>query len=260
LTKGARDRTEEEAVVDIVLLNALAEAAGLSLRLPLSLRPEEQIATENSVAADTMGRFLRGEFEAVCALPDGRVDARQTTPRLLVSGAFNPVHEGHWGLAMAAARITGETPAFELSVLNMDKPALTAADIRQRAQQFTWRGVLWLTRAPSFAEKARLFPGARFVVGADTAERVVDLRYYAGDERQRREAHEEIRKHDCRFVVAGRVNDSGRFVSLHDLAIPDDCRDLYSEIPEAEYRSDASSTELRKRDSAVTNPAAPAAR
>ena len=62
---------------------------------------------------------------------------------------------------------------FELSVTNVDKPALPSAEICRRLRQFTWRTEVWVTRAPTFAEKASVFPGAIFVVGADTAERIL---------------------------------------------------------------------------------------
>src|SRR4051794_38985288 len=40
LTKGVRDRAGEEAVLDAILLNALAEACGILDRLAVSLRPD----------------------------------------------------------------------------------------------------------------------------------------------------------------------------------------------------------------------------
>ena len=43
LTKGARDRAAEEAVLDAALLNALAETLGLGERIPLQLLPGEEV-------------------------------------------------------------------------------------------------------------------------------------------------------------------------------------------------------------------------
>src|SRR5439155_55171 len=82
-----------------------------------------------------------------------------------------------------AEEIAGGPVAFELSVVNVDKPPLGAADVRHRFAQFRGRARVELTRAPTFLQKSRLLPGATFVVGADTAERLVAGRYYDNDER-----------------------------------------------------------------------------
>jgi hypothetical protein len=245
LTKGARDREGEEAVVDVLLLNALAEAFGVPDRLPLALLPGEEVCTEARPATDALERFLRGELPAVCVEPDGRFNAQAPPPRLSLSGAFNPVHPGHWGMADAAARLTGLPAAFELSVVNVDKPALSPEEIRGRLHPFAWRAAVWLTRAPTFAEKAVLFPGVSFIVGADTAVRIVAPRYYGGKPEQMEKALGELRGRGCRFLVAGRVDAAARFVRLADLDIPAAYRDLFVEIPEEDFRVDISSTHLR---------------
>src|SRR5262249_52466965 len=98
---------------------------------------------------------------------------------------------------------------------------------------------------PTFAEKAALFPGGIFVVGADTAARIVERRYYQDSESLRDAALEQIRQHGCRFLVAGRLNQARQFVTLTELDLPPGCRDLFTGIPEAEFHVDLSSTELR---------------
>ena len=245
LTKGARDREGEEAVVDVLLLNALAEAFGVPERLPLALLPGEEVCTEARPATDALERFLHSELAAVCVEPDGRFNPQAPPPRLLLPGAFNPVHPGHWGMADAAARLTGLPPAFELSVVNVDKPPLSPEEVRGRLHPFAWRAAVWLTHAPTFAEKAVLFPGVSFVVGADTAVRIVAPRYYGGQAEQMETALNELRGRGCRFLVAGRVDAAARFVRLADLDIPAAFRDLFVEIPEEDFRVDMSSTHLR---------------
>src|SRR4051794_17844632 len=76
------------------------------------------------------GALFRGETTAVCVESDGRVASAAPAPALLVPGAFNPVHAGHWGLAEVAARLTGTAAAFELSVTNVDKPPLGPDEVR----------------------------------------------------------------------------------------------------------------------------------
>ena len=48
-------------------------------------------------------------------------DVRETSKKnikdlVIVSGSFNPLHDGHLGLAVAAARLTGRDVVFELSI------------------------------------------------------------------------------------------------------------------------------------------------
>ncbi len=164
--------------MDRVLLNALAKAVGLGDSLSLALLPGEEVHVESAEPGDPVQAVVQGKERVACVEPDGRLRLDAPRPRLVVPGAFNPLHEGHCGLALAAERLTGHAAAFELSVVNVDKPPLAAEEVRRRLHQFQWRFAVWLTRAPTFAEKADLFPGATFVVGADTAARILSPRYY----------------------------------------------------------------------------------
>jgi nicotinic acid mononucleotide adenylyltransferase len=247
LRKGARDRVAEEAVVATVLLNALAEAAGLPEQAALPLLPEETVQTESAPQGGPLAALLRGELAAVCSAGDGQLRTNSPRPAVLLPGAFNPVHQGHWQLAAAAARLVGTPPAFELSVLNVDKAPLFAAEVRQRLGQFAWRVPVWVTRAPTFAEKASLFPAALFVIGADTAMRLVAPRYYQNSEARLAEALQHLRRQGCRFLVAGREDSSGRFIRYEDLPMLKGHEDLFQGIPEQEFRVPVSSTQIREQ-------------
>jgi hypothetical protein len=247
LVKDARDRETEETIVDAVVLNALAAAVGVTERVELPILPGENLQWQTVVSDQHLAQLLRGNLASVAVTKDGQFRTDAGRPAALVAGSFNPVHAGHWQLTEAAAQRTGGSVAFELSVLNVDKPPLAAEEIRRRFAQFAGRAEIWLTRAPTFAEKAALFPGAVFVVGVDTAMRLVEPRYYGNSEQAMTAALEGIRKRGCRFLVAGRVDDSGQFVELHRLAIPDRYLDLFVPIPASECRIDVSSTILRAR-------------
>jgi hypothetical protein len=140
---------------------------------------------------------------------------------------------------------------FEISVTNVDKPPLVDEVVRQRLAQFAGKSPVELTRAPTFLEKARLFPGAAFVIGADTAERLFAPRYYGDDVLRMQAALDEIASAGVRFLVAVRIDATGRLRALKDLAVPPRYANLFIEIPEQHFRLDTSSSELRARGSST---------
>ncbi len=250
LEKDARDREAEEAVVDAVALNLLAEALGVAERMAVPFLPAEKLETETLVCANHLAELLSGHQSCVCVETDGRMRIDGPKPGLLVPGAFNPLHEGHRRLMEVAEKLTGLPAAFELSIVNVDKPPLGFEEVRRRLRQFQWLAPAWLTRAATFAEKASLFPGVVFVVGVDTAARIVDARYYDGDAGRLGQALEHLRSQGCRFLVAGRRDPLGRFQQLADLPIETAWQELFSPIPEEGFHLDLSSTELRQQKGA----------
>jgi hypothetical protein len=133
---------------------------------------------------------------------------------------------------------------YELSITNVDKPPLDFIEISDRLKQLAGRRVL-LSRAPTFAEKARLAPGCVFIVGADTLKRIADPKYYGDDRSKRNAAVQSIAEHGCRFLVFGRTVDD-RFAALSNLDLPAPLRALCDAVPQSEFREDLSSTELRE--------------
>jgi hypothetical protein len=196
-----------------------------------------------------LNRFLQGG-DVLHVAADGQMlfpaTGRCPVARVLLPGSFNPMHRGHWELARHAEQKLGQPAAFELSVVNVDKPNLARDEIRRRLTQFNWQASVWLTHAPRFVEKAERFPGAVFVVGADTALRIVLPRYYDDDETRMLTALKRLRELECRFLVACRVDTEGHCLRRNDLPIPPAFRDLFEEIPPEHFRWDISSTHLRQ--------------
>jgi nicotinamide mononucleotide (NMN) deamidase PncC len=254
LAKGRRDRAAEEDLVAGAIVLWLARACGIAAPSPKSLLDADEHYAETVVAAaDTIDQLLAGELDRVTVQPDGQMTLSAPQPYVLFPGSFNPIHEGHVLLARIAEELRQQPLAFEISVTNVDKPPLAGETVRHRVAQFAWKSPLELTRAPTFVEKSRFFPGTTFVVGADTAERLVAPRYYGNDEVRMHAALEEIANVGSSFLVAVRIDAAGRVRALNDISVPRRYADLFIEIPEHRFRLDISSSEIRARARLVSN-------
>jgi nicotinic acid mononucleotide adenylyltransferase len=152
-------------------------------------------------------------------------------------------------MARIAEEVAERPLDYELSIVNVDKPALDYLEIRDRAAQFAERQ-LWLTRAATFLEKLDVFPESTFVMGADTFVRLADPRYYGGCEQVAAQAARTIAERTRGLVVFGRVRD-GVFQEAAQLEAPRVLRDVTYFVSEREFRIDISSTDVRRRTAAA---------
>jgi hypothetical protein len=90
-----------------------------------------------------------------------------------------------------------------------------------------------------------LFPDAIFVVGFDTALRLLDPRYYGGNEESMVQQVRGLAELGCRFLVGGRSDQAGRFWELHDLPAASKFGELFCPIPRTMFECPLSSTVLR---------------
>ncbi len=240
---GIGDRLAEEAEITLRALTLLDRVLRIGLisdqtqtRDGKRIRAKNKVETKLDEATEQWTRLLAKESFAELQTPGNSV------PDLLFPGSFNPLHRGHLAMAEHASKILGKPVAFEICVDNVDKPALSFHDLAKRSAQFADQP-LWLTRLPTFIEKARQFPGAVFIVGIDTLVRIGRDRYYASN-KVMHEAFAELARLGNRFLVFGRVAD-GEFVTLSNSDIPTALRKLCDEVTEDQFRIDLSSSELR---------------
>jgi len=249
------DRAEQEWINALVILNLLAESRGLA-----GLLVDRGITTETTADAATCGHpdlpallggqvpwvaFRLGESVATAIARDEAV-----LPRLLLPGSFRPLHDGHLRMAALASARLGEPCAFELSLFHPEKPPLDYVGIADRVARFAHvPGWLLLTDAPTYLEKARLFPGSTFVVGHDTAVRIIEPRWYGGVG-PRDAMLDELEALGIRLLVFGRMDASGLFRELNQEVFPDDRVARFvarstEVVAEDQFRLDLSSTVLR---------------
>lgn len=244
LTKGLRSRAEEEALISLLILRVVAKISGLA-ELPSLLLKGDETVLENVETMDLLDQLMAQVVDRVTVTPAGDMaSGEQLSNIALFSGSFNPMHAGHRQLATVAAQILGREVYFELPLVNADKAPIDLGEARGRIAQFAGFAPIILTRTPLFSQKAQLFPHSVFVIGVDTAERLIQPRFYADDPDKMLAALKEIRMAGCYFLVAGRLS-GDRFLRLEELSLPAGYQELFEAIPETQFRIDISSTNLR---------------
>ena len=244
--RGGADRLEQEDLLSRFALQALTDACGAGLseemELPIWVGVSERVLS----LEDPLELVLRGEVDVAAVDAAGNVSAEvKRRNRLLLPGSFNPLHQGHVRLAEVAQEQSGREICLEISVENVDKPALSRRELDDRLEQLRGKYAVVVTRAPTFLEKARLFGDCSFVIGYDTVVRLLEGKYYEGGYEGMEEALKEMKEGGCRFQVAGRLY-QGAYRTLDDLELPEPCKEMFVAIPEEVFRRDVSSTEIRR--------------
>ena len=252
--KGARERDGEEEIASRLIVNLLANSSAVSDRLPIDISDADTLIEGRAPISDSLSAVVAGNADIAAIGLDGSQSAEPAEGCAMIAGSFNPIHDGHRSLAVAASAVSGKEPIFEISVTNVEKPPLDLPVLQARLAQMRGQTRLAITRAPTFVEKSQLMAASSFVIGYDTAVRLFDDRFYPPYEADADVestgtawgvALAELRRNGGDFLVAGRKTDQG-FKSLDDIDVPESFTGMLRQIPEAMFRFDGSSTEIRE--------------
>lgn len=209
---------------------------------------------------DCKVRFDEAEglaVDRIMAHPLFNADGTRTTPdsldnksTIFFPGAFNPPHQGHFDGGKKAVETLASSKGmlkrlvFSTTINPPHKPALSVPQMLQRAAQMRGRDFLLTENDPLFLNKARKFPNAYFIMGADTMDRFLDPKW---GEPIKPMLHEFINL-GTRFAVLGRIVD-GVYTTAYDLygKHHENIGNLSFLFNEVDFRLDISSSELRSK-------------
>lgn len=209
---------------------------------------------KNERYTDATSRALARFLERPCFAADGqRLAALPDNKKYgLMSGAFNPPHEGHFGAEEAFIGDTGKKLAFEVTAAPPHKEALTVQELLKRAKMLQGHNRLFTTNLPLYLDKARAYPGSPLVLGSDAVLRMLDPKWGV----EIGPSLQEFKELGTRFFVMGRNVDNKwpyhgttQFVTALDIVkdLPDALAKYGYMFNHLDGRWDISSSELRNK-------------
>ena len=245
LNKGERTRAEEDLVVSSLLISVVAQQAGIKFPIGHLLKSGVVIQINEVSATTQMNLLSDNKIPYLKFTPDGGISYNlpEAIQYMVFPGSFNPLHDGHKKLVQVIENDSPVEVIYEISIANVDKPPLLPEEIIDRQSQFLGQASVLVTNQPTFIGKSKKIPIRNFLIGWDTARRIIDEKYYE-NKQDMIESLLDMKSRGIIFYVAGRVH-KGSFKRITDLNLPDMFHDLFVEIEENKFRSDISSSEIR---------------
>ena len=229
-------RKWEEKLNSLVMLNLIAQGCGVSEKVEVFLHGCNPTLCESTLANSALHLLLEGKINRLAFYVDGdTITPTDTHHRddpyssFIMPGSYHPAHPGHFEMAAHVAAKIIQIPDFpidfEISIRNVEKPMLDLISLEERLRSIGNGGKrkVWLTNAPTFVEKAKIFsnPYTTFIVGYDTARRICNPKYAGKIDA----VMDVFYKFHTRFIVFGREIDGvfhpgfGRDVDAEEAAI-----------------------------------------
>jgi hypothetical protein len=169
------------------------------------------------------------------------------SPKAIFAGSWKPLTREHMYMTAIAEVFCDTTVYFEVSIQPIKGPPLDFIETENLIKQFDEMH-LAITKAPTFLEKAKLFPGATFVVGMDTWLEIISPKYY---DFPVNELIRQFKQLQVDFLVFGRQQ-NGSFITLADnlsfgiaRKVP---QHVFSENPENDYQSEGEMREALQKE------------
>lgn len=230
---GEDTRAWQNEMAEFIALHALASKLCISEKLAQLSESKDSVLNQQSFKLSTVDIGLRDFSKPTLILPDGSlgdIEMMNSNNMIIYPGSFRSFHCGHDLAAESASRISGKKVVFEISATNADKAAIDGTELARRAAQFLGRHPVIITpNAPLFIDKSLAYPkGTAFATGFDTAERLLDLKYYK-NETELADALNLFRDRGNVFYVLGRKS-NGLFKTILDLPGYEKNRDLFVQL------------------------------
>ncbi len=193
-----------------------------------------------SLLAEATTRFL--------LRPTFRIDGTRGSESLigmLMPASLNPIHDGHRTMAGGAEYLYNQATSYLIasdpvhkSKLTLQQMAFKSGMLRAERWNDEARAFEFTRGDPLFIDKARARPSSTFVVGVDTAERLLDPKWGHDPVDLVRE-FAELHIH---FLVMGRVWNGG-WKTINDIRLPPGGHEIFKHL---HGRTDVSSAQIRE--------------